>query len=58
MPADPDDQRDDAVDMPCECAEIGISDADAIGRKEGEEREQHDAEKLGRGAHGGGAFRL
>lgn len=37
MPAQTDGQRDDAVDLQCECADIGIPDADAVCGEEGEE---------------------
>ena len=58
MPADPDEQGSDAVDLQGERADIGIPDADAVGGEKGEEREEHDAEELGREAHGDGPFRL
>lgn len=58
MPADPDDERGDAVDLQGQGADIGIPDAVAGGREEGEEREEHDAENLGHETHGDGPFGL
>jgi hypothetical protein len=58
MSANPDEQGNDAVDLQGEGAEVWIPDTDAIGGGEREEREEHDSEKLGREAHGGGSFWL
>jgi hypothetical protein len=58
MAANPHEERQQIVDLQVEGSAFGIPDAKAIRGKEREERKQHDAEKLGREAHGVGPFRL